>query len=418
MEKSNKFFWMLLMMVILVFTTNCGGNDSSNDEPSPEEIISPISSLSVLEGKKFVCSNSEKFDGVSESATKQISFWGNNQGYFEYTVNNEYESGIEGDAIFSLNGDKFTIDISNLSVVDNNGSYGNFAGYTDVDKPGSGKRYYREIYTIVSFNGKSMILKTESGTIESYTLSENTIVEPDPKDDQTSFMGLAEIYNEEENRSYFCNPKCDSEGRLIYYENKYRSSKDPIATTSYEYFNNKIETTYKIGSIIRKSTYYLTKGLITSFVLDLDDFVEIGEIEYNNNKQINNAKIDVALHNLSEIYNFTWDSTGDLSESTNNSYCFEYEYGSTLTAIPCMKAVGSDVYPYYYSFADPFLLMQGFYGNSIPKHNLKKIDRTGKGTSTAYQVQFKYTLDNNNLVTKQIETSGDDKAIITCFSWK
>lgn len=118
------------------------------------------------------------------------------------------------------------------------------------------------------------------------------------------------------------------------------------------------------GSEDIKAIYYMENGLITSYT----ESGSLYSIKYDENKRI------IQIYNDYLTMTYKWNSSGDMCEKYDgNEFLCRYEYLSSLAQIPAKEASHNFITTDAYFGLDLFLLMQGYFGNSIPKHNLKSI---------------------------------------------
>lgn len=236
-------------------------------------------------------------------------------------------------------------------------------------------------------------------------------IEPDPDESASkAFMGLNEIYADTWSGVAFGNPQCDESGRLIYYKAMFNRN------MRYEYSGNTIISKSSSSNSYEQNTYTLTNGLITSFVrraFNYDElkFTEYYTIKYDNNKRIIQIISDDGKNtdHSKTYYNFKWNSSGDLYESDyvnfreNNepSYIYTYEYLSSAAQTPCMILGGNELWCAYNLNIDPILVMEGYYGNSAPEHNLKSKYAVMVFNQKPYErYNWSYSIDSKGRMTK------------------
>lgn len=244
-------------------------------------------------------------------------------------------------------------------------------------------------------------------------------LEPDASTSK-AFMGLKEICDGNWNSIVFGNPQCDENGRLTYYKTHIDSN------TRYEYSGNTIickrGTEYQCAS---QKIYTLSNGLITSFVEQLYDEDEVVSytryytIKYDSNKRIiqiinDNGEGD---YYSKTYYNFKWNSSGDLYESNivhyketeEPSYITTYEYLTSTAQMPGMILTGySSLYCAFSYDIDAILVMEGYFGNSIPKHNLKSMYEVMYFNQKPYErYNWTYNFDSKGRITKVTQVYED-----------
>ena len=132
------------------------------------------------------------------------------------------------------------------------------------------------------------------------------------------------------------------------------------------------------------------------------------------------------------FYSYKWDDAGNIyrSEYRNYneekpSYVYTYDYLPSKTKFPSMIHRNEMVCPYY-GYIDPILLIEGFYGNSIPQNNLRSI----YGEMVSYnhpndRDDYSYLFDSKDRIIKlsheyeDIYDNGKDNFTNTyIFSWE
>lgn len=261
-------------------------------------------------------------------------------------------------------------------------------------------------------------------------------IELDP-DESTSqaFNGLKEIYADTWGGVAFGNPQCDDSGRLTYYKSMFNRN------MKYEYSNNRIISKSGYSDSYEQNTYTLTNGLITSFVRESFDedglrYTDYYTIKYDNNKRIIQIVSDdeKGTKYSKTFYNFKWNSSGDLyesnyiinDESKEPSYIYVYEYLPSTAMIPCMIMGGNELWCAFNLNIDPILVMEGYYGNSMPKHNLKsRYAEMVFGSHPYERYNYSYTFDSKGRTTKLTQELEDlygngksDETKVFSFKWE
>lgn len=261
-------------------------------------------------------------------------------------------------------------------------------------------------------------------------------IELDP-DESTSkaFKGLKEIYADTWGGVAFGNPQCDDDGRLTYYKAMFNRN------MRYEYSGNTIISKCGTEYGYEQNTYTLTNGLITSFVRQSYDEDELRYTDYYTIKYDNNKRIIQIISDDREgsyysktYYNFKWNSSGDLyesnyvnyDESNDPSYTYSYEYLSSSAQTPCMILGGNELWCAFNLNIDPILVMEGYYGNSMPKHNLKSKYAVMVFNQKPYErYNWTYNFDSKGRITKVtqeledlFDNGKDDETKVFTFKWE
>lgn len=262
------------------------------------------------------------------------------------------------------------------------------------------------------FNGGSLVGKNSVYTKEAISSSDREWIDEnfmhiEPNEDESksvAFKGLKEVTCMNEiggAKSVIGNFQCDEFGRLIYYRHR-------DWTMRYEYSNNMIISKYSdfdssYDWAEEKNTYTLTNGLITSFTMERNgtnwnNYKQTYRIKYDNNKRITQI---VRADAVGDVVIYKWNSAGNIYE-TNTYYYDElsnidtYEYYSSLTQIPTASNT-EDLLDAYFGL-DFFLLIQGYFGKSIPKNNLKSSYKKKVGAANGNMIpydrdNYKYSFD-------------------------
>ena len=211
-----------------------------------------------------------------------------------------------------------------------------------------------------------------------------------------AFMGLTEIVSSD-GEAKFCNPRCDDEGRLVYYQFQQY-------TLRYEYYSKEIICNYynPDGSLCSRRIYTLTNGLITYFDFPL---YKDGEETYNYNytisydgaNRVSQIRVvdsqDPETSFGNEKITLKWNSSGDMYESSSvyirrgvegKPYYDKLEYYSTLAELPGLSFGLDGLTCTFCAVIDPILAMEGYYGNSLPRHNLKSYTTDSHSWSWTY----------------------------------
>lgn len=241
-------------------------------------------------------------------------------------------------------------------------------------------------------------------------------IELDPDEStSTAFKGLKEIYDNSNSWEgiMFGNPHCDEKGRLTYYKTKFDRNK------KYEYYNNTIISKIGKDNEYIQNTYTLTNGLITSFISqsyyeDQLEYTFSYDIKYDSNNRI--IQIICCQFSSKTTYNFKWNSSGDLYESDicysydggEPSYIHTYEYLPSDAQIPCLYLGSGELLCPFNLSIDPILVMEGYYGNSIPKHNLKSIYTEMSKYNKPYErYNWSYSFDSKARITRIVQEYKD-----------
>lgn len=233
-------------------------------------------------------------------------------------------------------------------------------------------------------------------------------IELDP-DESTSvaFKGLKEIYQDDSNSKcvVFGNPQCDKEGRLTYYKSKFNDSQ------RYEYSSDQIIVKSGTQDSYLLHTYKLTNGIITSFKYQgYDDdklkFTYNFQVKYDEKKRF--VQVIQTEEKSSTSYYYKWNSSGDIYESEifyrrdnkEPAYIRNYEYYTTNAKLPPMIIGGDFLWSAFNVYIDPILLMEGYFGNSIPKHNLKSYYTLMNGRTPYERYNWSYNLDSKDRISK------------------
>lgn len=294
------------------------------------------------------------------------------------------------------------------------------------------------VYGGESISGINLVYEKEELTYSDREWLEENFkhIELDP-DESTSkaFMGLKEIYDITWDGIAFGNPQCDEEGRLTYYKAKFNRS------MRYEYSGNTIISKCGTENGYEQNTYTLSNGLITSFVRQSYDEDELRytsnyTIKYDSNKRIIQIISDMQEDNYrsKKYYNFKWNSLGDLYESNyvddeeteEPSYIYIYEYFSSTAQTPCMIMGGNELWCAFNLNIDPILVMEGYYGNSMPKHNLKSKYAVMVFNQKPYErYTWSYNFDSKGRITKVtqeledlFENGKDNETKVFTFKWE
>lgn len=239
-------------------------------------------------------------------------------------------------------------------------------------------------------------------------------VEPD-KSTSKAFKGLKEIYANHWEGVAFGNPHLDNEGRLTYYKAMYMQDME------YEYSGNTIINQRGFGESYDIITYTLTNGLITSYVNKWFDDTGLRStydytVKYDNNRRISQVIREGGYD--TEIYYYRWNSSGDLEEIKLNyksgydgkersGYTYTYKYLSSIAQFPSM-ILGKNELWCPYNHLDPILVVQGYFGNSMPKHNLKSMYMVMEPEQKPYEsYNWSYTFDSKNRIVKTIQEYKD-----------
>ena len=257
-------------------------------------------------------------------------------------------------------------------------------------------------------------------------------IEPDESTSK-AFHGLKRISLNSVDNVVFGNPQCDDSSRLTYYKTWHNRS------VRYEYYADKIICKAGSPDDYYLTTYSLSNGLITSFVRQTFYENEYHYTDYYTIHYDDNDRIVMIYHNDGEdtwyskyFYSYKWDDAGNIyrSEYRNYneekpSYVYTYDYLPSKTKFPSMIHRNEMVCPYY-GYIDPILLIEGFYGNSIPQNNLRSI----YGEMVSYnhpndRDDYSYLFDSKDRIIKlsheyeDIYDNGKDNFTNTyIFSWE
>lgn len=240
------------------------------------------------------------------------------------------------------------------------------------------------------------------------------------KDDANNLMkGLREIYSETtylggSKDVMFQNPEYDKQGRLTYYE--IHNEFDFDFYIRYEYQKDKIIFTssgfYKGGEVYHneKITYTLEKGLITSYQYSSDD--KPCSIKYDDKSRI----VQIGDNRF-----FSWNSAGDLYEGKYGGLMV-CKYMSSLAQMPAIWESSTSLVDACFHL-DLFLLMQGYFGKSIPVHNLKSWDDYIQGNldNLFEKCDYTYSFDSKGRCIKQTlndEMSGNKTTTVYTLKWE
>lgn len=259
-------------------------------------------------------------------------------------------------------------------------------------------------------------------------------LEPDESTSE-AFKGLKEIYADSWGGVAFGNPHCDNMGRLTYYKAMYYRNQ------RYDYSENTIISKSGYTDYDKVNTYTLNNGLITSFVSQLFDgerlkLTSYYTIKYDNNRRIIQIVSDDGKNSRysKTFYNFKWNSQGDIIESntiyyneeSTPSYIYKFDYLSSTAQIPSMIMGGNQLWCAFNITIDPILVMEGFFGNSNPRHILKsRYAEMVSITPKPYErYNWIYSFDSKGRITKLTQeyedlydNGKDDEKQIYTFKW-
>lgn len=228
-----------------------------------------------------------------------------------------------------------------------------------------------------------------------------------------AFMGLKEITDEWGNY-LFGNPECDKNGRLTYSKCYYYN------ILMYMYNGNTIVCSQSdsddLSELHSKITYILDNGLITSFSEKHYDYdpplLDEYNVKYDKNRRIVQIISDDGQGNSmysKNIYNFKWDSSGDIYEvdlyygdDEKLSYVTYFDYYTAAAYLPPMILGGNELWYAYELSVDPLLVMSEYYGKSMPNHALKSLYRKMIGAKTEYPYErysWSYDFDSEGRIT-------------------
>lgn len=239
---------------------------------------------------------------------------------------------------------------------------------------------------------------------------------PSQKKDETdisaleTFRGLQEIIWDNKNELVFSKPAYDELGRLISFQ-CYRKQ-----CLKYEYSEEKIvcDEFDADGILHTKRTYSLMDGLIYSFVCQYyekdgtsDSDTYSYEIEYDGSGRFSRIIENISWFGKT-VTELRWNLFGNISESitichtndgeeTGNLYV--YDYYPTLAKFPNMT-FGPGLLWRNVTCIDAVLVVEGYFGNSMPQNLLKS--EVCEGRSTDYL----YEQDNGNIT--KVKVCGDD----------
>lgn len=201
-----------------------------------------------------------------------------------------------------------------------------------------------------------------------------------------AFMGLKEIVSSD-GEAKFSNPRCDDDGRIVYYQFLFQH------TLRYEYYAKEIICNYynPDGSLCSRRIYTLTNGLITYFECPLyKDGEETSNynysIFYDDSNRVSQIRVvdsqDPETSFGNEKITLKWNSSGDMYESSSvyirkgvesKPYYHKYEYYSVPAKFPNITGgyASDGLACFFCRMIDPILAMEGYYGNSLPRHYLK-----------------------------------------------
>ena len=141
---------MLLFAVALSFGFASCDDDNDDDEPAPVE----VNYASLIPGH---WANT----GLASNLSETISFNYKGAGTICFYDLVENDWGATAFGTYTLNGNKITASYNQVTVYDSNYKSGTYHGFTD----GKSKTV---TYTIQSCDGKELVLKDESGKMQTY----------------------------------------------------------------------------------------------------------------------------------------------------------------------------------------------------------------------------------------------------------
>lgn len=328
--KIFNFFLPLFLLASSLTFTGCKDDDTSK-------------ASSQLQQHKWVCEYSDlSVDiGISDYYTTTLYFVNNSEClvrcyHKRYDANStpHYSSDEEFETIqYTVNGDQITFSKSRLIQYDE--------AYNYVESGFYWHDFFYQKQTLTSSD-------------QDY-ISQHYTPKPAPSPSGMSFMGLKSVGD----INYF---QCDNLGRLTAY------GTDGEIAYRYEYSSNKITKYNRSGSDVWK--YNLTNGLITSWALYIDSGTTLYEdykVTYNSNNQI----VRITMYKYGNyvgagetIWDYKWTKDGNLSEVLCDSETwYTYDYLSSHCKFEILSVGIKNI--------DQYLLLQGYYGNSIPKNNVK-----------------------------------------------
>ena len=224
---------------------------------------------------------------------------------------------------------------------------------------------------------------------------------PSQKKDETdisaleTFRGLQEIIWDNKNELVFSKPAYDELGRLISFQ-CYRKQ-----CLKYEYSEEKIvcDEFDADGILHTKRTYSLMDGLIYSFVCQYyekdgssDSDTYSYEIEYDGSGRFSRIIENISWFGKT-VTELRWNLFGNISESTTICHTndgeetgnlYVYDYYPTLAKFPNMT-FGPGLLWRNVTCVDAVLVVEGYFGNSMPQNLLKSEVCEGRSTDYLYE---------------------------------
>ncbi len=193
----------------------------------------------------------------------------------------------------------------------------------------------------------------------------------------------------------------DDQGRII---EQYFDFEGTRYTSTYEYYENRIEGNYTQGNTTNYSrTFTLTDGLITAMTEQYGGDTTLTTCQYQDR-----YLVDVVVDDF-PYYTFVWQDGNLVSSNDYTSGITTYSYNENS-----LNSNRVELYTIFGGFTDYGLLLQGYYGNST-RHHISQMNTPSR------VVPLTYTVDESGDVTCvsfSITIYGEEIPMPTHFTWQ